>query len=482
MKTKKRINAAFLLAAASLTFSSSAWSLGLGDITVESFLNQPLQVKIDLISRATDDMTSVTARLASADDYAMIGANLDSVPVPIRFAVEDIDGDAYILATSSLPISEPVVRLIVEVNWSSGRLLREYTVFLDPPTYSEPAPIPRVDTRKMPQAVVQAPGASSEAPAETPGEAKTAAGDTPPGEPVDGEYGPVGNGETLWGIASAWARGTGLDIKQVMIAIQQENPRAFLKDNINLLKRGAILRMPRVEDVRAIPITAAISQVSAQNEEFRGGRVAPAVTSAATPLLAEETALAGVEESGQQVDAPMLADEAVAVDVADEEIPDEEMAAQEAELSPQLELVPPSEESDLDSAYGFEESEDSNADASVAVSTLREDLARTEEELVTQQQQNEYLAERIKELESQLVSVEDGNVKSADLANMEDRLREQRLAETEATGPEETHWYSRLSAWLIGLLILAAAVTGWWFSRRGSGADIGIRNRRPAVA
>ena len=481
MKIKKRITAASLLAAASLTFSSSAWSLGLGDITVESYLNQPLQVKIDLISRATDDMTSVTARLASAADYAMIGANLDSVPVPIRFAVEDIDGDAYIMGTSSLPISEPVVRLIVEVNWSSGRLLREYTVFLDPPTYSEPAPIPRVDKRKTPQAVVPAPavqaeqevpGASSETPAEQAGEAKTAAGAAPATEPVDGEYGPVGNGETLWGIASGWSRGTGLDINKVMIAIQRENPQAFLKDNINLLKRGAILRMPRVEDVRAIPIASAISQVSAQEEEFRGGSLAPTVTSAATPLLAEETAISGVEESGQPTEAAMPADEAVAVEVADEEISDEEIAVQEQELTPQLELVPPSEESDLDSAYGFEESEDSNADASVAVSTLREDLARTEEELVTQQQQNEYLAERIKELESQLASAEEGNVKSADLANMEDRLREQRLAETEAAGGEEQHWYSRLSAWLIGLLILAAAVAGWWFSRRGSGADL----------
>ena len=157
MKTKKRINAAFLLAAASLTFSSSAWSLGLGDATVESYLNQPLQVKIDLISRAADDMASVTARLASADDYAMIGANLDSVPVPIRFAVEDRDGDAYILATSNLPIGEPVIRLIVEVNWSSGRLLREYTIFLDPVMFSEPAPVPRIDQRKVPQAAVPVP-------------------------------------------------------------------------------------------------------------------------------------------------------------------------------------------------------------------------------------------------------------------------------------------------------------------------------------
>ena len=147
MNTKKRINAATLLAAASLAISPSAWSLGLGEVSVESFLNQPLQVRIDLLTRETDDLTAVTAKLASADDYELIGASLESVPVPIRFSIEDIEGDAYIMATSNLPIGTPVVRLIVEVNWSSGRLLREYTVFLDPPVFSQQAPIPRIDKR-----------------------------------------------------------------------------------------------------------------------------------------------------------------------------------------------------------------------------------------------------------------------------------------------------------------------------------------------
>ena len=65
--------------------------------------------------------------------------------------VEDVDGDAYLQASSRLPVSSPVVRLIVEVNWSAGRLLREYTVFLDPPTVPAAAPaLPRIDQRKPP--------------------------------------------------------------------------------------------------------------------------------------------------------------------------------------------------------------------------------------------------------------------------------------------------------------------------------------------
>ena len=148
-----RLSATAVFAAVTMLLSPAAWSLGLGDAAVDSYLNQPLQARIDLISQASDDLGSVSARLASAEDYELIGASREAVSVPIRFTIEDVDGDAYILATSTLPIIDPVVRLIVEVNWASGRMLREYTLFLDPPTVPASAPaLPRIDQRKPPPA------------------------------------------------------------------------------------------------------------------------------------------------------------------------------------------------------------------------------------------------------------------------------------------------------------------------------------------
>lgn len=477
MNTKNRITAATLLAAASLSFSPAAFALGLGDVTVESFFNQPLQVRIDLVTRQSDDLNELTARLASNSDYELIGASRESISVPLTFAVEDIESDPYILVTSSQPITNPVLRLIVEVEWSSGRLLREYTVFLDPPTTSDAAPIPRIEKRESPPPAaaadpVETAGVTEPAEAvETSAPAVSEVRDEPaarpvaqPSQPADGEYGPVASGETLWAIAVDWSRGTGLDINKVMIAIQRENPEAFLRDNINLLKRGAILRMPRIDDVRTISTASAISEVSAQSEEFKGARRAEPATSTSTPLLAEETAAPQEEAGGAE-------EQAASPEPVDEpQVAAGEPVAEEAEPAPQLELVPPSEDSDLDSAYGFEESEEAAADASVAVSALREDLARTEEELITQQQQNEYLAEKIQELESQLASAQEDSVKDADLANMENRLREERLAR-EAAAAETAPWYSRLSTWLIGLLVLAAGAAGWLFSRRRGGAE-----------
>jgi len=483
MTTLNRISAASLLAAASLIFSPTAWSLGLGDVTVESFLNQPLQVKIDLVTRESDDLDSVTAKLASADDYELIGADRESIPVPIRFLVEDIEGDAYILATSNLPIGDPIVRLIVEVNWSSGRLLREYTVFLDPPTSPEQAPIPRVDMRKAPLPEVEtttepakspAPASEQTTASEQAPAAQAPASSTAPRQPVDGEYGPVGNGETLWEITLNWSRGTGLDPNKVMIAIQRENPNAFLRANINLLKRGAILRMPRVDDVNAISMESAISEVTEQTNEFRGRRSVEPAASPSTPLLAEEAAPLETEIPAEPEELDAVETDAVEAEVVAEAELAVALAEEEPEVQDQLELVPPSEASDLDSAYGFEESEDGSADASVAVSTLRQDLARSEEDLITQQQENEYLAERIKELETQLIAAEENKVEDADLANMEARLQEERRAEAAARQDNDAPWYSRLSAWLIGLLVLVAAIVGWQIKRRRDGAEFDL--------
>ena len=443
----KHISAACLLAAALLAFSPTAWSLGLGDVTVESFLNQPLRVRIDLISQESDDLGEVTAKLASASDYELIGASRESIPVPIRFTLENVEGDAYILGTSKLPIGDPVVRLIVEVNWSSGRLLREYTIFLDPPTYTEPAPHPRVDERRAPPPVSQADVDPVESPppatTQTP-PAQPPAASSNPREPVEGEFGPVKSGDTLWVIASNWSRGTGMEINKVMIAIQRENPDAFIRNNINLLKRGAILRMPQVDEIESISTASAINEVSVQTEEFRGRRSAEPAASPLTPLLAEETAPSALTAESST------------------ETP-------EVDSQDQLELVPPSEESELDSAYGFEESEDEGADASVT--TLREDLARKEEDLITQQQENEYMADRIKELESQLAAAEEERVKNAELAEMEARLRDERIAEAAAAAKQDDDkaWYSRFSTWLIGLLLLVIAVVGWKIRNRLGG-------------
>ncbi len=448
MNTGYHFSIKVILGAALLVFSQIAWSLGLGEAKVESFLGQSLDVRIELITRPTDDLASVSVGLASAADYQLIGASRDDVSVPLRFSVEDLDGNAYIAVSSRLSIKNPVVRLILEVNWSSGRMLREYTLFLDPPTFSQPAPAPRVKAESAAEKTIE----------------------TQPAAAVLGtdEYGPVQSGDTLWRIAKDWSAGSGLNLNKVMLAIQRENPQAFSRNNINLLQRGAILRMPQRDDVNALSAVSANSEVREQIESFEArrnvSRASPDV-----PLLAEESAavVPAVHEEPGEKPGEQVEEEPLTAST--------DLTAPDAAPS-QLELLPPSEDNSLDSTSGFEESE-AAADDAVSAQALREELSRKEEELINQQQQNTYLEQRLQELEGQLAESREGSVEDENLASMEERLRQQRLDEAKTAAPkvvpapeQDEPWYKRFSLWLLGLLVLVAMVVGWFMSRRG-GSD-----------
>ena len=488
MNTRNHFCTNVLLGASLLVFSQLAWSLGLGEAKVESFLGQPLEVKIELITRPTDDLASVSASLASAADYALIGASRDDVSVPLQFSIENLGGNAYVVVSSQLDINNPVLRLILEVNWSSGRMLREYTLFLDPPTFSQPAPAPRIEAeepteRTAEEQPVPAPRAEAESTIEAqPSQPAPALASAKEDEAVisgSDEYGPVQSGDTLWRIAKDWSAGSGLNLNKVMLAIQRQNPQAFSRNNINLLQRGAILRMPQRDEVDSISSTAANSEVTKQSDAFLS-RQNINMASSTVPLISEESVAIESEpdeeiveqtreKTGEQIEEEPLP-EPIAVD---EPIPSE----MRTDIAPsQLELLPPSEDNSLDSTYGFEESE-AEADDAVSAQALREELSRKEEELINQQQQNEYLEQRLQELESQLKESREGTVENRDLASMEERLQEERLGDPQTAAPkvvssstQEEPWYNRFSLWLLGLLVLIAVIAGWLMSRRG-GSD-----------
>ncbi len=474
-------------------YSGLAWSLGLGDARVQSFIGQPLDLRIDLLTAPSDDLESVSARLASAEDFALIGADRATINVPLSFSVREGDAGsgAYVRVTSRLSISDPVLRLVVEVNWASGRLLREYTVFLDPPTVpasapepvtTRPAPAPAAVTQTAPPEV--APGADDARPpvAETAPTPEPAAQEPsvvaevelspePPARDSDrdgDQYGPVQSGETLWRIASNYVGQSNLDMNQVMLAIQRRNPDAFMRDNINLLKRGAVLEMPSVDEVSEISRTTAQELVAQQEAAFRMRR---SLASTSTPLLSAESTAGSSSESAAAADA--TTDDTVAS---------------------RLEIVPASGDDLATGEPGTGSVPGGEGSDSVA-NDLREELARTEEDLISERQQNEYLRERIDELEAQLAEVgaesTQGTVTDAELANLEDRLQAERLESAEAsadaadaqssvpsvttTAPssEELAWYSGPVTWFIMIVILVAAASGWYMHRRRSADEFG---------
>jgi pilus assembly protein FimV len=493
--------ARLILLALLLWLSPGVFALGLGNIKVESYLNEPLVARVDLLVRPGEDISGVTASLASAEDFALIGASRDAISVPLRFTVDTQTDQPFVRVTSNLPVNAPVVRLIIELNWASGRLLREYTVFLDPPTVpSVSAPPPVIDQRRepppsppQPESVATDSVAENRVAEDRVAEESNAVGPsaTEPSAAESGsqasqlnssgtgsgedEYGPVQSGDTLWRIASNWADGSAGNVNQVMLAIQRNNPQAFINNNINLLKRGAILRMPSAGEISAISAAAAREEVTQQEQDFVAGSVSQ-------PSQQTESQI------NQQGIAPAV--ETPLVDVASE-MSSASQSVPVVDDSPKLEIVPPSEETSADSAYGAEDKAEGSS-ASTSAIALQEELARKEEALITEQQTNEYLQQRIQELESQVEATGDADlvVEDEELAAMESRLRDQRQAADDAaegqadavqaepvvaqvnTNLDQTEkaWYQRWTTWVIALLVLAAAAFGWVRSRRGDEA------------
>src|SRR5271170_1065569 len=135
--TMPRLTLMACLLSPALLWPSSSWALGLGEIHLNSALNEPMNAEIDLIAVAPDELPALRATLAGRDAFTRYGIDRPAFLSTLTFKVgKGKDGRDALLVRSSDAIPEPFVTFLVEVNWSRGRLMREYTVLLDPPVYS----------------------------------------------------------------------------------------------------------------------------------------------------------------------------------------------------------------------------------------------------------------------------------------------------------------------------------------------------------
>lgn len=255
-----------------------AMALGLGNIKLNSALNQPLDAEIELISASPAELDSLGIALASADAFASYGLDRPAYLLGMRFrVVRDGSGGAIVRVTTDQPVREPFVTFLIEADWARGRLLREYTVLLDPPVFmtEEPAPAPRT-TPAAPATTQPATGAVSREPSAPPPAASPSTGSavTPAPSRMDAmstRYGPIRRNETLWTIASRLRPDQSVSVNQMMIALFRENPQAFM-GNINRLRQGAVLRVPSNADIYALSSSEAFAEVRRQNAAWRGSR------------------------------------------------------------------------------------------------------------------------------------------------------------------------------------------------------------------
>ena len=394
---------------------TSSLALGLGEIQVNSFLNQPLDAEIEVISARPGEIDDLLVSLASSEAFARAGLARPRHLSDLRFSVrKNEEGDqAVIVVTTKAGVKEPFLNFLIEADWSKGRVLREFTILLDPPFYADqPAPVESVaepveqatsdeatasEIEATVSEIVEQAGLTSQADTSEP--AEPVAGvmepialseDTsqpaipePEPEPVSGGYVDettnvtqgdvlVVKGDTLWSIASRY-KDDDHTMSQVMLAFQRANPDAFNDGNINNMKAGAILRIPGAEELDALSQQESYSEVLVQNGLW--DEYVARVTGVTAAVASEDTA-SEVEDTASTT--------VVQEDTAE---------AATGELS----LLMPEDG----------ESESTGTGDAADVDALRTKLALAEEELEASRIENQELESRITELQARLSKLEE---------------------------------------------------------------------------
>ncbi len=309
-----RLLAAAIAAALSGTVPLAADAAGLGRLTVQSALGQPLRAEVEVTALGREEAGSLTARLAPPEAFRQAGLEYNPALSSLRFAVEQRpSGGAVVRVTSSQPVNEPFVDLLVELNWAAGKFVREYTFLLDPPELrmGRDTLVAGGTSTSMP-ARAATPPAASVRPVSTQPVAASAVTARPAPQPVAAAS-PVAAdapatvrvraGDTLAKIA-ARVKPADVSVEQAVMAIYRANPRAFF-GTVHQLFAGAELQIPDAATMAAIDAADARREIRSQAAAFNAyrARLASSVRTV-QPTQAGQTAEGSVAAKPDESSAP----------------------------------------------------------------------------------------------------------------------------------------------------------------------------------
>lgn len=290
LSVKPRLMLQMLGLTAGLTLSAWGYAVGLGGINVVSALGQPLKAEIELVAVDKADKPSLVARLASPDAYK--GAGLEyPYGVKYSFQIESrANGEPYLRLSSNQQINDPFVSLLVELSWSSGKLMREYTFLLDPPGYVAaqpkaaavqpvaPAPSAAPAPSVAPAAVQSVPLEAAKEPEAVKPVAKpvVARAVEKPLPAADSERVATGTivvkrGDSLNKIAAQIKPGE-ISLDRMLVALYRANADQFDGKNMNRIKSGKILRMPDQDELMNVGQSEATQEIHAQAADWNAYR------------------------------------------------------------------------------------------------------------------------------------------------------------------------------------------------------------------
>lgn len=390
------------------------FALGLGQMRVQSALDQPMRAEIELTGVQEPDLRSLEVTLASKAEFAKAGVTRADHLLQLKFEIARGAGGRQVVQVSSRKaIKEPFLQFVIAAQWSGGRVVREYTALLDPPLYASDKPAP-VSTPKVvaDEAKAAVPAATKPAkpvkpiiggPVSEPGAvAKEPAGTAviPPGMPVgrSAEYGPVETGDTLWHIASQLdPGGAEVNIFQILIALHRENPDAFIGGSIHRLKKGAILKLGNTESIAAVSKKEASRFYQAQLDEWLAYKGTIAKSSTVTMIPETQAVAKTAPDTGRTAKVRPAGTAAPPEQASADKTPGKpEAAAPAKEPAAELRIV--------QAPAGAEAGKDKKAaDTAAAVAAgLRNQISTLEESLASRDRENRELRERVALLETQI--------------------------------------------------------------------------------
>jgi len=281
---------------------SNANALALGRITVQSALGEPLRAEIDIPEINAEEAATLKAAVAQPEAFKAAGLDYNAVLSGAQISLQRrADGRAYIRITSDRIVTEPFVDLILEASWASGRVVRDYTMLLDPPSLRAPAVITPVQPQVAAVPLPVPPVAAAAVPAQvTPRPAATAAVRPPattstPAAKARNEGDnrvAVKAGDTASKIAAA-NKPAQVSLDQMLVALLRANEDAFIKGNLNRLKAGSVLTIPTDEQARAMAPAEATQTVIAQSRDFNDFRSKLASSAPSVPVASADRKASG---------------------------------------------------------------------------------------------------------------------------------------------------------------------------------------------
>ncbi len=315
-----------MAAAAAALFSlwgANAAALSLGRITVQSALGEPLRAEIDVPDINPEEAASLKASVALPEAFQAAGLEYNPAMSGLQATLQRrADGRAYIRLRSDRAINDPFVDMILEASWASGRIVRDYTMLFDPPSLRQavpaaptPAQLPdrasaSVSRAAAPGSIPSAsPAATTTRPAEPPRTSAAKAPARPAAAKAPGaetRQVTVKSGDTASKIAAA-TKPANVSLDQMLVALLRANPDAFVADNINRVKAGAVMNVPTAEQAAATPAAEATQIIVAQSKDFNDYRRKLAGSAPATQLAAADRKASGSVQATVEDKKPVTA-------------------------------------------------------------------------------------------------------------------------------------------------------------------------------